>query len=376
MADWCPLAIGPSVSSTDSQPSGGSSRPGAPRSAPTPGTAIEPDADERTAERWGVDRRGHLWEKDRETTSADGTRIRYTVRGADTGPWIVLCPGFVCPDNFWMWLGPALMERYRVVILNYRGVGASEHAREVGWRARNVEPGDYTIGRLAEDVLAVAEAEGAHDVTLLGHSMGCQVALEVWRQDPDRVASLVMVTGPYQSPLRTFYGTQAGAHLFPLIYLGLPLLPRPLQWLIVQTLHLPITMPMARAVRALGPLTPEEGMKPYFEHFARLDPIVVMAIARGMHEFDAGPWLHELDVPALIVVGTADTFTPPELGDLMYETIPGSELVLVEEGTHGAIIEFPDELHDVIADFLHRRLDHPPAEPRARADVMLEHRKP
>lgn len=323
-----------------------------------------------TAPPWPGDRGGHVWPKDREVVAEDGARIRYTVRGADDGPWLVLCSGFLCPDNFWRDLGPALMERYRVIVLNYRGVGASTDPREPGFRAHNVRASDYTIERFAGDVTAVLAAEEAEDVTVIGHSMGCQVALQTWRTAPELVASLVLVTGPYASPLHTFYGSKLGAYLFPFAYLGVPLLPRPAQHGITRLLRLPVAMPVARMVRALGPHTPLEGMRGYFEHFGNVDPMVTLKIAAGMHRFDAGPWLDEVHVPVQVLVGSEDRFTPPALGEVMISALPDAELVEIEGGSHGALIEFPDEIHDAIADFLHRRLGHEAIVPRGALGVV------
>jgi 3-oxoadipate enol-lactonase len=317
---------------------------------------------------WPGDRGGHVWPKDREVVAPDGARIRYTVRGNPDGPWLAFCAGFMCPDNFWEHLAPMLLDRYRCVFVNYRGVGASTDPRRPGYRGWRLRAGDYTIEKFAGDVLDALEAEGAEDVTLVGHSMGCQVALEGWRQAPHRIASLVLVTGPYASPLHTFYGSKLGARLFPLAYLGLPALPRPVQKQVGRAMRLPIAMPVARMIRALGPHTPAEGMADYFHHFGAVDPMVILKIARGMHSFDAGPWLHTVEVPTLVVVGTEDTFSPPELGEVIIRHVPDSELVTIVGGTHGALLEFPAEIHDAMADFLHRTLGHGAVGPVAASD--------
>lgn len=329
------------------------------------------DADVRQAPAWPGDRGGHVWAKDREVVAADGARIRYTVRGPDdpTAPTIVLCAGFLCPDNFWEHLGAALMERHRVVVLNYRGVGASTDPRPGGYRARRLRSHDFTIERFADDVAAVCDAEGLTAVVALGHSMGCQVALALQHRRPELVAGLVLLTGPYASPLHTFYGTKLGVYLFPLAYLGVPLLPRPFAKRIGRILRTPLAMPGARVLRALGPVTPGEGMAGYFQHFGEVDPAVVLKIARGMHRFDASPWLGQVKVPTQVLVGGRDTFAPPEIGEELLARLPDAELVTLPEATHGAPIEFPDEIHDQIADFLHRRLGGPEVERRGRAGV-------
>ena len=308
---------------------------------------------------WPGDRGGHLWDKDREAVAPDGARIRYTVLG-DEGSWIVLCAGFMCPDNFWATLGPLLAARHRVIVLNYRGMGASSDPRPGGYRALRLTADDYTIEKMADDVQAVVEAEDARDVAVVGHSMGCQVALQVWRQAPDLVGSLHLVTGPYASPFHTFYGRRTGVYVLPFAYYGLPLLPRPVQRAVTKLPRLPIAMQVARLARALGPLTPDGGMDLYFRHFGEVDPLISLKIVRGMHRFDAGPWLHEVDVPTLILVGGRDTFCPPVVGEAMLASMRDAELGIIHEATHGAPIEFPHEIRDRIEDLLHRRLGEDP----------------
>lgn len=296
--------------------------------------------DDAAADRW-PDRGGHIWHKDRVAVAADGTVVRYTVLGPSGAPWIVACAGFLCPDNFWRYLGPDLARDHRVVIVNYRGIGASSEARG------GAEPtcaADHTIPSLAGDVEAVLEAEGARDVTVLGHSMGVQVALALWRARPELVAALALLAGPSASPFATFYGTGIAAAVFPAVSIGVPLLPRPASRLLMRSLELPIAMPVARAIRALGPYTPVEDMRLYREHLGRVDPRTAIWTARGMHAFDADPWLHEVDVPTLVVVGDADAWTPVQVGRAMAARIEGAELMVVHGGSHTLPIDRPGQV--------------------------------
>ncbi len=311
---------------------------------------------------WPGDRGGHVWLKDREVMSSDSVRVRYTVLG-DTGPWVVLCAGFMCPDNFWAGIAPLLARDHRVIVLNYRSIGASTDPRPVGIAGTNLRQSTYSIAKMAEDVIAVMDAEDADDATLIGHSMGCQVALAVWRAvGGGRVGALSLVTGTHRSPFTSFYGLDVSM-LFPLVFAGAHLAPRPVQKAVPRLLRLSIALEVGRLLRALGPQTPDDGMDLYFDHFPEVDPLIALRICRGMHEFDADGWLGEIDVPVQIFIGTKDTFTPPSLGPVMHEAIPTAELHVIEGGTHAAIIEVPVEVHAAIADFTHRHLGHAPVSP-------------
>ncbi len=287
------------------------------------------------------DRGGHLWPKAREVRRDDGTVVRYAAHGPLDAPPVVCCAGFLCPDNFWRDLGPDLARDHRVVVLNYRGVGASS---EAGGGHLPPRPGAYTVPDLAGDVAAVMDAESTGPATVIGHSMGAQVALALWRARPELVGGIALLSGHAGSPFHTFYDTRTAARMFPLLSMVVPALPRRVAAVPMRALELPVMMPVARAIRALGPHTPSEGMYDYRQHLGRIDPRTAIWTARGMHAFDGTRWLTEVDVPTLVAVGDADAWTPPSLGQRMAELLPQGRLLVLPGGSHALPIEFPAQL--------------------------------
>jgi pimeloyl-ACP methyl ester carboxylesterase len=295
-----------------------------------------------------------LFERDRRATSADCTVIAYTVRGR-RGPWIALVPGFCCPDNFWRYLVPALERDHRVLVWDLRGLGLSGMPRDPGPRAARLSAKDFAVPKLVEDLRAVLDAEGVRRAALIGHSMGGQIVLEAWRRMPERVGAVVMLTAPFESPIRTFYGRDAEVG-YQLAKHSIQLLPRSsiLLWRVLWGTSPEFSHRIAQLVRALGPDAKAEDMAPYYRHMAGLDPLVVLKMSDAMHDHTAADVLGTVTVPALVVVGTKDTFTPPSLAEAMREQLPQAELVEIEGGTHGAVIEKPDEVNDAIRSFLRR----------------------
>jgi esterase len=78
-----------------------------------------------------------------------------------------------------------LARRHRVVAFDFAGHGLSPAAR-----------GRYSIKRLAQDVLTVADTQGLGQFALVGHSMGALVALEFAATAPQRVKKLILVDPP------------------------------------------------------------------------------------------------------------------------------------------------------------------------------------
>lgn len=316
--------------------------------------------------------RGTLFPKDRCVVSFDGTHIAYTFLGKHQlgAPTAVLCAGYCCPDNFWRYLVPALARRYRVLVWNYRGAGVSGLPREPGYRARNYTVEDFAIDRYARDLKEILDHERIDEIVLIGHSMGVQVCLESYRLMPERVGAIVSVTGPYSSPLRTFYNSTLMPRIFPVARTAINLFPRPARslWRAVFRSRLP--HPAAIRVGALGPKAKAEDMRPYYEHMAELDPLVMMKMAEAMHRHSAEDLLRRIQAPVLVLVGDRDNFTPPWLGRVMASRIPVAELIVVRDGTHGAIIEQPKVVNKYVLDFLARHLSQ-----NARAPVSLTARR-
>lgn len=116
------------------------------------------------------------------TSAADGTSLHYRVIGE--GPrTVVLVHGWMVSGAVWN----AMVERLeltglRLVIPDGRGTGES-----------GKPTGGYTLEGLAQDVLAVVDAAGAKRFTVVGHSMGGQLAQWVAAQAPERVEALMLL---------------------------------------------------------------------------------------------------------------------------------------------------------------------------------------
>ncbi|WP_375425748.1 alpha/beta fold hydrolase [uncultured Friedmanniella sp.] len=107
----------------------------------------------------------------RFTTSADGTRIAYEVRGQ--GPALVNVDGALCSRQ----MGPSkglaeqLAGEFSVYTYDRRGRGES-----------GLGTGPYAVQREVEDLLAVIAAAGGR-AAVLGSSSGAALALDAARQD-------------------------------------------------------------------------------------------------------------------------------------------------------------------------------------------------
>jgi pimeloyl-ACP methyl ester carboxylesterase len=96
--------------------------------------------------------------------------------------------------------------------------------------------------------------------------------------------------------------------------------------------------------------------EPYLKHMARIEPQLFFRMLAGAGEHSADAFIDAIDVPALVVGAEFDQFTPGELSVEMAERIPDSKLLIINDGTHTAPIEFPALVNSRATQFIDERI--------------------
>ena len=299
-----------------------------------------------------------LFPKERHVIADDGTPIAYTLRNPD-GPEVpvLFANGWSCSDAYWGDLLPALEARgHPCVLPDTRGHGRSGLPRDPGRGAQHLTIDDVSMPRIARDLVAVLDDAGIERALVVGHSMGCQTALEAYRQIPDRILGLVLVAGTFENPTATFYGTSIGDRAYPVMasmMRWVPEVARPL-WAIIGPARLGHVV--ARTTRAAGPKATPEKLHPYLRHLRSVDPSVLVLMAGAMRDHTAADLLPDIEAPTLVVAAGADVFTPARCSEEMHHRIPHSELVTFPRAGHTVPIEEPEALAAAIDAFVARRV--------------------
>lgn len=302
-----------------------------------------------------------LFAKEARTVADDGTPVAYTVRGAggDQVP-VLFANGWSCSDAYWGTLLPMLEERGHPCILpDTRGHGRSGLPRAPGRGAQNLTIDDVSMSRIARDLLTVLDDSRYQEVLVVGHSMGTQTALELYRLAPERVAGMVLIAGTYENPAKTFYGSSIGDKIYPLLAATMRLFPeivKPVQATIGPAA---VGHAGARLARAAGPKASAADLHPYLLHIKNVDISVLTLMAGAMRAHSAADLLAEITTPTLIIAAGADLFTPARCSEAMHHRIPDSELVRFPDGAHTLPIEEPTALARTIDDFVTRRVRKP-----------------
>ncbi|MCF8611442.1 alpha/beta hydrolase [Gordonia sp. HY285] len=240
-------------------------------------------------------------------TTADGAHLRVCSFGPSDGPVVVLSHGWACSVEYW---APQLelADRYHVVAYDQRGHGqSSSGAREI------------SAGTLADDFACVmdyvAELTGGRRTLTVGHSMGGITLQAWWRDHPDQARTLSSAA----ILANTTHGDIAAG-----TRIGAPILNgrrRSHQAIARRLFGAPVRIPRGRASgwavrRALmNPrVATREHARFVIDVTAACKPRVRAATALMLADIDVLTPESPIDVPATVVVGTADRLTPPSMG--------------------------------------------------------------
>src|SRR3954452_15914504 len=116
-----------------------------------------------------------------EEITLHGHRVTY--RRAGWGPVILLLHGVAGSSETWELVIESLAEKYTIVAPDLIGHGESAKPR-----------GDYSLGAYASGLRDLLQAIGHDSATVVGHSLGGGIAMQMAYQFPERCERLVLVS--------------------------------------------------------------------------------------------------------------------------------------------------------------------------------------
>jgi len=284
----------------------------------------------------------------RERSPVDDGRAEKHPEGADesgvhTQLTMILCDGICCDGYIWKYLWDDLSEVTRLCHWNYRGHGRSALPND----AARID-----IPTHADDLDHVRRHVGDGPVVLMGHSMGCAVALEAYHQRPDQVRGLVLLCGSSGHLTHSFHGNDWLARVLPKLIRFAetrPGLSRGLWSRIPVKTSLSLAFAAGEVDKAS--LAPDD-LLPYFEHAADMDLLLFLRMLEATGGYSADPFLATVEVPVLVVGGESDRFTPRRYTEEMAKALPCAELMMLRGATHVAPLEQREVVAERVTQFL------------------------
>jgi 3-oxoadipate enol-lactonase len=255
--------------------------------------------------------------------------LAYEDKGAENSSVpLVLVHGHPFDRTMWAPQLTRFSRTRRVIAPDLRGYGASP-----------VVPGTTPLSDFAADIEALLDTAGVDVCVLAGLSMGGQIVMECYDRFPERIRGLVLADTFPAAETEEGRGAR-NAMADRLLREGMRgYADEVLEKMVAPTADADVKAHVHRMMTA----APPEG---------------AAAALRGRAERpDYRALLTRVTVPALVVVGADDTYTPVSDAEAMHALLPDSTLRVIDGAAHMPNLERPEEFDEALGEFL-ARLDH------------------
>jgi pimeloyl-ACP methyl ester carboxylesterase len=260
-------------------------------------------------------------------------------RTAGEGPVVLLVHGIAGSSATWSRVIPELAEHHTVIAPDLLGHGESAKPR-----------GDYSLGAYASGIRDLLAVLGHERATIVGHSLGGGVAMQLAYQFPQICERLVLVAsgglGKEVNPFLRAVSLPGSEYLLPLV------------------LHRSLHDAMGKVGGWFGRLglrggeIAQEVWRSYTAltevhgQMAFVHTIRSVIDVRGQRVSARDRLYLAAEVPTLIVWGNRDRIIPVSHAHTTHELIPGSRLVVIEGAGHFLPVEQPVAFLKALHDFL------------------------
>jgi len=259
------------------------------------------------------------------TRQIRGITLAYDDIGPSSAHPLVFIHGH--PFNRTMWVGQInhFKKSHQIILPDLRGYGES-----------GITGPRVLLDEMALDIIHLLDELNIGKATFIGLSMGGQIVLDLYRLIPHRFISLVIV----DSDARGETPETAARR----IATADEILQKGMIQHTEETIHKYIAKASLENPAIYDPL---------YKMMSTTKPAGAAAAHKGRAlRRDHTAVLKDITVPALIIVGSEDFFTPLPIARLMSDSIPGAQLAVIEGAGHLPNMETRQEFNETLSSFL------------------------
>jgi pimeloyl-ACP methyl ester carboxylesterase len=253
--------------------------------------------------------------------TVNGAELWYDVRGE--GEPLLLHHGYTASRVNWLPAADILEQHYRVILMECRGTGASEHTED-----------GYNIPQYAKDVVGMLDHLGVEKVNFAGHSMGGGIGYELAVRYPERLSKLILMA--------------------PIGAGGIKEMPP--QALIDERLaarnrgdrNYFMTEQVAQRFRA--DVQTDDWFNSRVDHLLGVSEGHVLGGLASMGALDLENQLKDIQTPTLMLAGAIDGLLEANLRD--FSQLPNATLHVLSRAGHEVAVHEPEAVADAIHQFL------------------------
>ena len=252
--------------------------------------------------------------------------IAYEISGQ--GIPLVLIHGHPFDHTMWKPQLDAFSAQYQVITPDLRGYGKSGLA----------DPAKTRFEDYATDIICLMDFFKIESFHLCGLSFGGQVIMEMFRQSPQRIKTLIFADtfagpdtsevkqGRYQIASRL---EKEGMGAYADEVIGKMITPAHVTWQPEVAEHV---LKMMKGTPPVGAASALRARSERINYLAEVLP--------------------KINIPTLVIVGRFDEYTPVAVAEELQENLQNCKLIIIEDAAHLPNLEQPEQFNSAVLNFL------------------------
>ena len=239
-----------------------------------------------------------------------------------TGPEVVLIHGFLGSSKIFRPLAESLVSRFSVTTIDLPAFAGSYDV-----------PVPATVEELSEMVVETIRSAGIEKCSILGHSLGAWIALQISIQQPNLLEKSILYGGSPDGYCPERFETYEKS-IERIESEG------------IESFAADLAAEWFRRGKEdpMYPLAREAGSKS--------NEAASILHVKSWNNWKASDRLGEIEIPTLIICGDCDRSTHPDLSIEMWKKIKGSHLFIIPNAGHIAHLECINVFNSVVINFL------------------------
>lgn len=238
---------------------------------------------------------------------------------------ILMLHGLGADAESWVFQFPVLMDAgFRPIAIDLPGFGRS------GLAAKR-----WSVKRAAKSIQVWLKEMGIDEFSLVGHSMGGTVALELALAHPMRINKLVLVNTFARLRMKYFNESRYLARRF--VTLNLRGLPEQAEQV---------------AARVFPDPSQEVWRKIAIEKISQSDPRIYRQAMLSLALFDARSRLNHLKMPTLVISSELDSTVALPIQTEMANLLPNCQQIVIKQSGHAVLIDQAEIFNRALVGFL------------------------
>ena len=262
----------------------------------------------------------------------------------DSRPVLIFNYGLVCSNHHWKFQ----LEHFdrcgcQILIHDYRGHYQSTGKEDIS---------KLTFPQMAKDIAGICGELEVEKAVMLGHSMGVNIALQLAKDFPSLVRSMVLISGTFMPAKDVMFDTNVMDIATPYLMAGMRKYPKLYEKLFSTVGINPIVKGIIHSAGFNKKRVSKEFIEIYLNRVGQLGPEIFFQMFNEMTRQNITPSLRKLDVPTLVIGGVKDNVIPNHLQRTLAELLPKTETYFMIDGSHVPQADYPEMVNERIELFL------------------------